>query len=287
MLENRRIATGVLFWVFTCFVAVVPRSWGGTRPPTPTRMALSESIGHGMLSFPLEKGRLHTRIAPGYSAIDMNGSEMSGWAMTGSANYGLSDHWGIGLTAGHNDLKGKSPMSVGSGVVPPNTLSFESVNGHDSNGQGTVVMGNFVWDHWTGDGFRLPVYMGAGFISITETREDSTRGIRNGGDLTGGALALGAAPSWGVGKFRAAVYVMTIMCVGQGTEYVEGYKSPAANRNKYSGPGLGDSDSILLPLGTEVTYMPWGLSFGYVAPIDGASTYTLSWTRRWGSAVSN
>lgn len=80
---------------------------------------------------------------------------------------------------------------------------------------------------------------------------------------------------------------MTIMCVGQGTEYVEGYKSPAANRNKYSGPGLGDSDSILLPLGTEVTYMPWGLSFGYVAPIDGASTYTLSWTRRWGSAVSN
>ncbi|HAZ08434.1 MAG TPA: hypothetical protein DCZ01_07935 [Elusimicrobia bacterium] len=241
-----------------------------------------------MLSFPLQKGRLHTRIAPGYSTIDMNDADMSGWALAASANYGLGDHWGVGFMVGHSDLKGKSPMSGFGNLVPPSapasTRNKYDAQSHDSKGQGTVVMGNFIWDHWTGEGFRLPVYMGAGFMDITETRNDPVLGAKNGGTLSGGALALGAAPSFGFGKFRAAVFLMTIMCLDAGTEYVSDYDpSTGAEIRRYSGPGLGDADSILLPLGTELTYMPWGLSLGYVAPIDGASTYTLSWTRRWGA----
>lgn len=294
MLEKRRIAISVLFLALPCSGVLSHRAWAAsatsmsaTRPPTPTRMALSEAIGHGMLSFPLEKSRLHTRIAPGYSTIDMNNAKMSGWALTGSANYGLSDHWGVGFMAGHNDLHGNSPMSGFGDLVPQGlnaTQAKYDARNHDSKGQGTVALGTLVWDHWTGNGFRLPVHMGLGYIGITETRDDPTLGVKNGGTLNGGAVALGAAPSLGFGKFRAAAYVMVIMCLGQGTEYVSDYNpGTGAENRRYSGPGLGDSDSILLPLGTELTYMPWGLSLGYVAPIDGASTYTLSWTRRWGA----
>lgn len=254
-----------------------------TTPPMPIRMSIGQSMSHGMLSFPLVAGQLQTRLSPGFATMDKSSLNMEGWAMTGSAAYGLTEHWGAGLLIGHTRLSGHSPVNVRSSLVYGQLANkTDDRRAISSEGDGTVVLANLICDPWSGNGFRMPIYMGLGYMDLNEKREDTVLGLRNTGKVSTLAPSLGISPSLGFKNFRAGGFVMFLYGLDAGHETLTSYQANGVIDAQYSTDGLGDADALIAVIGTEITYTPWGLSLGWIPPIDGTSTYGLAWTRRWG-----
>ena len=76
------------------------------------------------------------------------------------------------------------------------------------HGSGVVATVSAIWDHWDGDGFRLPVYLGGGVMSISEQADLPGVGMKRTADVTSPALLVGASPAFNIWKFRAVTYFM-------------------------------------------------------------------------------
>jgi len=272
-------------------------------PPMIVMQSLGAVMSQSVLTYPLRGGVFQSKLVPSY--ITSNGDErqpngggfyskMSGWGLTTAMTYGFTDHWGVSLLAGYTNINGDRTLSFRDNngtliVAPParlngagSTAPMLITAGH---GYGLVATASAIWDHWTGDGFRLPVYLGGGVMSISEQADHAGYGVKRVADVTSPALLVGLAPSFNIWKFRAVTYFMVTAALNPGTGSIIDYNpQTGAVNNKTNFPLVGGLDSAFPIAGLELTYRPWGLGFTYAPDVagEGAQSYGLKWSREWG-----
>jgi hypothetical protein len=269
-------------------------------------MLISQSFGavmsRSVLTYPMREGVFQTKFAPSYVTVNgdtrsPNGggmyNKMAGYGMTAAVTYGFTDHWGVSLLAGYTNISGERSVSFrdNSGALimtPPAKVG--GVNAPQligaGQGHGIVATVSAVWDHWEGDGFRLPVYAGGGIMSISEQADHAGFGIKRSADVTSPAILVGAAPSFNIWKFRAVTYFMLTAALNPGTGSIVDYNPANGVTNTRTNYALvGGLDSAFPIAGIELTYRPWGVGFTFAPDIDGegAQSYGLKWSREWGA----
>jgi len=275
--------------------------------------ALSAVMSRSVLTYPLRAGVFQTKFAPSYvtnnsqdSSNVNNGpnpnidgrfsNKMSGYGMTTALTYGFTDHWGVSFLAGYTNISGSRTLSFRDNngtliVTPPAKVNSATNNGNNAingaagQGHGIVAIVSAIWDHWEGDGFRLPVYLGSGVMSISEQADAAGYGMKRTGDVMSPSLLVGMAPSMNLWKFRAVSYFMLATALIPGTGSIIDYdpRTGAVN-SKTNFPLVGGLDSAFPIAGVEFTYRPWGLGFTYAPDVmgEGAQSYGLKWSREWG-----
>lgn len=173
-------------------------------PPMLIIQSFGAVMSRSVLTYPMREGVFQTKFAPSYVTVNgdtrsPNGggmyNKMSGYGMTAAITYGFTDHWGVSLLAGYTNISGERSVSFrdnngGLIVTPPAKVG--GLNGPQlvgaGQGHGVVATASAVWDHWDGDGFRLPVYLGGGIMSISEQADHAGFGIKRSADVTSPAL---------------------------------------------------------------------------------------------------
>ena len=265
-------------------------------PPMILQEMLGQAMSRGMVTYPLYKGQLQLKVAPGYIVAKDSRSGLSnnlkGGALTTALTYGLSEHWSLAWMMGYAKQSGTGVFGLAASGQPGQLMQSLNVgakaNGSfagNDEGSGFVTSVNAVWDHWTGDNFRLPVYMGIGYLNLEEKVQNAALGLRRKGSVSSPAASVGVVPGVNLGKlfrFTGFLLMTTPFDAGKG-EVVD--ETPlvgvtGAPRLDYKRPG--GFEATVPIMGVELTYRPWGLSFGYTPAIEGATSYSLQLTRRWG-----
>ncbi|OGR98124.1 MAG: hypothetical protein A2V88_06150 [Elusimicrobia bacterium RBG_16_66_12] len=109
-------------------------------------------------------------------------NDLDGLGFTAAATYGMSRHWSAGFMASYAKVKGPRTF----GTCPPDTRGRQAclsttksgtAGGAYDRGSGFMTFASAVWDHWTGDNFRLPVTMGVGYPDLEETADNASLGL--------------------------------------------------------------------------------------------------------------
>ncbi len=144
---------------------------------------------------PLSSGALDVQVAPGYdeyslanNCLGCDGQTNSQWTMNGfgasaSADYALSDHWGVGLLGGYGQLSG---------------IDF---SGNSANANGTIASAVVIYDPFSGDNFRMPFIGGLGYRNLIEN--DAGNMIYN---AQGFSYSAGIAPQFNTGFLRWTLF---------------------------------------------------------------------------------
>lgn len=277
-------------------VALLFPAWANATgdPPMIMSQMIGQALSRSMVTYPMYPGELQLKVAPGYIvAKDSRGgwsNDLKGGALTAAATYGLGRHWSVSWMAGYAKESGEGAFGLSPSGQPGQMIQPISApgkpnpfQGHDE-GNGFMTSVGAVWDHWTGDNFRLPVYMGLGFLSLEEKVDNTTNGLRRSGKVSSPTVSLGVVPGVNLGKlFRFTGYFMLVEPLDAGSGTIADY-NPATGRVitqlDYKRPG--GMESAVPVMGIELTYRPWGLGVGYSPAIEGATSYSLKWTRRWG-----
>lgn len=270
-------------------------------PPMLIIQSFGAVMSRSVLTYPLREGVFQTKFAPSYVTVNgdtrqPNGggmyNKMSGYGLTSAVTYGFTDHWGASLLVGYTNISGDRSVSFrdnnGALIMTP-PAKAGGLNGPQlvgaGQGHGIVATASAVWDHWDGDGFRLPVYLGGGIMSISEQADHAGLGIKRVADVTSPALLVGVAPSFNLWDFRAVTYFLVTAALNPGTGSIIDYNPrTGATNSRTNFPLVGGLDSAFPIAGIELTYKPWGLGVTYAPDIqgEGAQSYGLKWSREWG-----
>ncbi len=290
----RRAAAAAAFAAALVSQPSIVRATGS--PPMLANGELSVILSRGLVTYPLRKGVWQTKIAPALltDKDSRNGQEvdLSGAGIGASLTYGLSDHWGINFIVGYSKTDGTRHMSTcyTQGNVSSCSDDFvtakvnNNLNGQPGEAKGFAFLANIIWDHWSGDGFRLPVYFGTGFMEAKGSVETAS-GVRREGKTSAPVLTVGLNPSWGIKKkFRLGGFFLISgpLSGGKGS-IVDFNPATGAENSRVDFDISGDPmESGTATIGLEATYLPWGLSFGYIPAIEGRTSISFKWSREWG-----
>lgn len=157
-------------------------------------------------------------------------------------------------------------------------------NGHPGEAKGFALLVNLIWDHWSGDGFRLPVYFGTGFM-LAEGSVEMATGVRREGKTSAPVLTLGLGPSFRVKRFRlGGFFILSGPFSGGKGSIVDFNPATGVENSRVDFDITSDPlESGAAIMGLEATYLPWGLSVGYVPSIEGKTSISLKWSRQWGA----
>lgn len=282
---------------------LAPSAFALGDPPNIVMQSLGAVMSRSVLTYPMREGVFQSKLAPSYVTVHGDTRKSTGWGfysnmegsgLTAALTYGFTDHWGVSALAGYTNISGDrsvsfrdnsgtllmTPPAKAGGVNDPPAIGA----GH---GHGLVATVSAVWDHWSGDGFRLPFYVGGGFMSIYSQADLPGIGIKRVADNTSPAVLAGLSPSFNIWKFRAVTYFMITAALDPGTGSITDYdpRTGAVN-SKTSFPLTGGLDSAFPIAGVELTYRPWGLGFTYAPDVqgEGAQSYGLKWSHEWGAA---
>lgn len=287
-MTNPRLGSRIALSFLFAAAPVVANATG--NPPVVLREMLGQAMSRGVITYPIFKRQWQVKLSPAYvTAKDTRTgqwNDLDGYGLTAAATRGLSAHWSAGLMLGYTQVKGpRSFLLRAPDGQELQTLKDRNAIRADDDGKGFIAVATAIWDHWTGDNFRLPVYMGIGYMDLEETADDKVRGLRHSGKTSSPLVAIGAAPAFNVYKgLRFTTYLMMAMPTDAGKGEIVDYNPATGRVNSRVGYSQ-ESDPIesgVPIMGVELTYVPWGLGFGYTPPIEGATAYSLKWTRRWG-----
>lgn len=287
--------------LLAAFALLSAQAWANTTdPPNDVGQVLGAALSRGVLTYPLRKGELQTKLAPAYVKNEFDSVEwgnhfyahMDGWAFTAAATYGLSEHWGVNVLAAYADVGGPHSVNFnspcpGAGCASPpfSTPKAPGRTAFDGRGAGDgwAAAASLVWDPRSGEGFRFPVFLGLGYWLADESADNQTLGLKVAATLRSPAVLLGLSPAFNVGAFRVVGFVMRFHPLKDTDLTISDYDpatgSVSASKD-FSLPGT--SYGATGAAGLELTYRPWGLGVTWVPPIfEGATAYSVKWSRRW------
>ncbi len=287
--------------LIACFLMALTSSVFATgNPPHLTIQALGAVMSRAVLTYPLREKIYQSKLAISRVTNNSNDStcsncnvgsgsftnDMKGNGFTTALTYGFNNHWGASLLAGYTSITGTRTLSLrddnGALLVPiPARMgTTDHVNGADGKGHGFVATVSAVWDHWDGDEFRFPLYLGAGVMSIKEEADATNFGIKRTADVFSPAILVGMAPSMNMWKFRAVAFFMIVAALDPGKGTIEDYRLGT----KTEIPLVGGLDSAFPIAGVELTYQPLGIGLSYSPDItsEGAKSVALKWSAEWG-----
>lgn len=245
---------------------------------------------YGVPTDALRQGQWQLRVSPGL-ILNKDKSEQAdqidlhGPGAAASLVYAFTDHWGLMALAGGGTMTGQA--GVDPYPNPPAELQSTvnqmfggaAVEG-DATSRGIVASAGAVWDHWTGDGFRLPVMLGVSYLDVSETAKSAT--LENTGTTRSPGVFVGLAPQFPVWRLRVAPYAAWTDSFEPSrntlTQYDQG--GGVVRSVSYDAPGNGDSRQTHSG-GVAVEYMPWGLAGNFLFPLEGISAFTLTWSKKF------
>lgn len=218
---------------------------------------------------------------------------MEGVGISAHVIYAFSEHWGMSLSGAYARSISGTANAV---AVGPTTRFADPQNSKLSlptELSNFGIQGQLIYDPFSGDGFRLPVIVGAGVVSADQRTEDTFQAA--GATLrasikTDEVIPLfmaGLAPQQTVGPFR-------IIPFGSAFLFLESFQTTRRLENLTNGQASQGSAGALRPvivnLGLSVKYLPWNLGFSYVkggillnermkAFASDASLWTVTWDR--------
>lgn len=271
------------------------RSFSTGAPPVLANNALGIVLSRGLVTYPLRKGVYQTKIAPAWVSLrdSRNGQQvdMKGFGFGAALTYGLSDHWGLNFIVGHVKTTGSRNLATdysqgdgASGNIFATPKSNGNDNGLPGEARGTALLVNLIWDHWSGDGFRLPVYLGTGYM-VAEGSVVKATGLKRDARTASPVITVGLSPSFRIKKwFRLGGFFLMSGPLSGGKGHIVDF-DPATGA-EISSVTFDISDDPLESgaaiMGLEATYLPWGLGLTYVPPIEGGTSISLKWSREWG-----
>ena len=286
-----------IFFLLAVFLFSPARLHATGNPPILANGSLGIVLSRGLVTYPIREGVWQAKIAPAYvSQKDSRGGEevdMSGAGFGAALTYGLSDHWGLNFIAGYVKITGDRSLSVDytQGDNPPEAGKIfqtpkavpSSGNVHPGEAKGFSLLVNLIWDHWSGDGFRMPVYFGTGFMQAEGDVETAT-GLKRDGKTSSPVITLGLGPSFRVKRFRFGGFFLLSGPIGGGKgTFVDFDPATGAVNSSLEFDITNDPlESGAGIFGLEAIYLPWGLSVGYSPPIEGGTSISLKWSREWG-----
>jgi hypothetical protein len=269
------------------------------NPPNLVIQAMGAVMSRGVLSDPLRENTYQSKITVSSvtnnntdsSCANCTGSgaftnDMKGDGFTAALTYGFSNHWGASILAGYTSISGTRTLSLrdDSGaliITPPARMGTNAnVNGADGSGKGYVATVNAIWDFWEGDQFRLPVYFGAGIMSVSEQADSTLYGVKRTADFVSSTLLVGIAPTITTDNFSTSFFFMVVNALNPGSGTINDYRLNTRADFALAG-GL---ESAFPIAGIEFTYRPWNLGFSYSPDItrEGAKSIGFKWSTEWG-----
>jgi hypothetical protein len=269
------------------------------NPPNLVIQALGAVMSRGVLSDPLRENTYQSKLT--VSSVTNNSTDsscpncvgsgafandMKGDGYTAALTYGISNHWGASFLAGYTNISGSRTLSLrdDSGALiiatPARMSSNSNVKGADGSGKGYVATVNAIWDYWEGDQFRVPVYFGAGMMSVSEEADSTLYGIKRTADFISSTILVGIAPTITTDNFSTSFFFMVVDALNPGTGTINDYRL----NNKTEFALAGGLESAFPIAGIEFTYRPWNLGFSYSPDItrEGAKSIGFKWSMDWG-----
>ena len=267
--------------------------------------------GHAVPTSPLKAGLKELKITPAYitsyshnatgggqsleqsAGKSFSDNVASGFGLSAAWLQGISEHWGWTVSATFSRMSGKT-FAFGD-----HAANGSLVKRHDANEIGTAFQGAamVIYDPFEGEGFRLPLFAGYGFLHQRQSAKYRARSTTLAGSpeisytseftaFIPGAV-FGASPQFNTGPLRWTPFIAIQLK----------HNNPAFDnivKNETTGAELSrlesnNGDPFLGTLGLGVRYKPWDLDFKYIPNITGmteeglgASVYSISKTFKFG-----
>ena len=249
MRRNRRLN---IFWLLAAGAWLWAPPAYSQRDPNTNEDLLSYMSALALPTNPLVKGALDLKLVPAYAEYNdrLNGAspqpgqlshnlDTSGYGVGVSANYSLTNHFGV------------------SAVAAMASMSGHYFDGQSLDDKGCIASANLVFDPFSGDNFRLPLMVGLGYVNDV-TQQQSTPGVwRDVYAAKHPVVPIGLAPQFNTGFIRWVGFL---------------YGAPdwiAAKNYEMCGPsnsttcngGGGGAQA-----GISVIYRPWDIGLTYILP---------------------
>lgn len=266
------------------------------NPPILANGVLGIVLSRGLVTFPLHAGMWQFKVAPSYvtQKDDREGQsiDMDGWGVGLAATRALSDHWGINLIAGYEETSGVRHLTTNysqgdsdsTGPVFATTrITNDTVNGQPGETRGYALLVNLMWDAWSGDGFRMPLYLGTGFM-YAHGEVAAATGLKREGTTSSPVITFGINPSFPVRDFRFGAYFLLSGPFSGGKGKFSEYDPATGVVSRQLEFDITDDplESGAAIMGVEASYLPWGFSVGWIPSIEGQTSLSLKWSRQWG-----
>ncbi len=274
------------------------RTYAGT-PPVAEAQTLGSILSYGIPTNPMHQGQWVLKIVPAYlvqqnRSDPFNPVDMKGWGGAAAVTYAFTDHWGLAFLGGANKISGTETADPGlKGATATNLNSIQTLNPihgvpvGSASGSGFLGAASVVWDHWSGDEFRFPIFFGMSYMTITEQVDDTIDGIKRVADQNAIGAFIGLVPQFNIGKVRMSPYVALSVFLNnpktQLTSYNPSTKATIA-QSSFIDTNFGNNNEskYLRTAGIGFEYIPWKLQF--TLNLGDVSAYTLSWIKRFGEA---
>ncbi|MBI4051935.1 MAG: hypothetical protein HY400_05465 [Elusimicrobia bacterium] len=275
---------------------------------------------YGFPTNPLQKGARQLKITPAYitsfskfsqgfgqSLDTLSDGGFSGGNTTFSENdakgggvvvswlQGLTDHWGYSVSAAFMRLSGKTF------ALAEYDSGHNLIKRHDADEKGTTlqVSGTIIYDPFTDpEGFRLPLFVGYGFLYQNQSADYSapvsvlagnTVSYKNSFKELIPGFVLGASLQFNTGPFRwAPFFAIQLKNVSPSVENIVTNETTGAVLKSQN---FTNSDSFLPTGGVGLQYRPWGLDFRWAPNLvalgewefTNSSVFTLTKTFKFNS----
>lgn len=268
--------------------------------PFDEAMSLGAILSYGVPTDPIHPGEWRVKVSPGYiinkdqsDSFNAGKIDMKGWGASAAVTRGLSDHWGAAFVVGGNAMTGRTPVtnSMNDNINQNARTLFGLANAYasgETSSHGVLAAASLIWDYWTGDGFRLPILVGLGYLDMTETSDYKAGGAKVMGTLSSPSVYLGIVPQFNVWKVRVAPFVTFSDALSASHVKLTSYNpSTGATIKTLDLVDSVNSDNRQThTLGVAFNYIPWGLGFTYIPNTEGITAYTITYNRKFGGALN-
>jgi hypothetical protein len=259
-------ASGVVGLLFSC------ASFGQAYSYYSDKAILGYLMTSAVPTKPLARGAFDVKVSPGYSvykdAADSTVPQdfkMSGYGVGASADYGLTNHWGVAAMFGYARMTGTDFLGL------------------PATAQGSLASGNIIFDPFSGERFRLPIMFGVGYENNTQTGSSVASTPLGSSQVLfaskGLTTNLAVAPQWNTRYVGFGPFFYSMSLAGKSTS------APALVARE----GNQSQNSGAVGAGFTVVYRPWDLSATYIPSFtndvshgETSSVYSMTLQHRFG-----
>ncbi|MFC1522229.1 hypothetical protein ACFL6Y_07450 [Elusimicrobiota bacterium] len=278
-----------IFFLSILGCALLSASFASAYQGAPAELQghLDTLFSNAAFTHPLRDGRLELKIVPAYitdkgdTSSEASWSDIDGKGLGAAIAYGLSDHWGIGLFASGVKTDGRTTTFLSKNFENTYRVLGGPLQG-DYRGSAMLVATTLIFDFKSGEGFRLPIFLGVGFERLSAEVDDIVLGFKREakGNLPVGVV--GIVPQFNVWKWRLAPFLIaakpTKKPIVIETRYNPSTEVVLETANLKSAPDTTAASGI------DVTYCPWNLGLVWVPEFttEGVTGFFFKWAHGWG-----